>query len=284
MIRAIALALLLAAPARANFTLTITTSGAPSPSIVYSSNPATGINCGSSSTACSASFASGSTVTLTEIAGSTVVFAGWSGAQGCGANTLTCRVVMAGASAVTAKFDPMMTIVLNGNGFGTVRDGTGTVNCASINGCIAGGTQTYHFAKGTAITLTRTIGSSSTFVGWNNSLGGCSTASTCAFTLSGYAVIVATFNSTGPFTIKSVIIGSGTVISSPAGINCGAKCAAQFSSGTVVHLSTYAAAGYRFAGWSNGGCSGLTPCIVVSSTVYQGLGGKSSPAAFFYKN
>lgn len=55
--------------------------------------------------------------------------------------------------------------------------------------------------------------------------------------------------------------GSGTVTSSPAGINCGATCSASFASGTSVTLTATAASGYSFSGWS-GGCSGTGSCTV----------------------
>lgn len=44
--------------------------------------------------------------------------------------------------------------------------------------------------------------------------------------------------------------GSGTVTSSPAGINCGTDCAENYNSGTVVNLTATPAAGSTFAGWS----------------------------------
>ena len=44
--------------------------------------------------------------------------------------------------------------------------------------------------------------------------------------------------------------GSGTVTSSPAGINCGADCSENYNSGTVVNLTASPAAGSTFAGWT----------------------------------
>ncbi len=55
--------------------------------------------------------------------------------------------------------------------------------------------------------------------------------------------------------------GSGTVTSSPAGINCGADCSENYTDGTSVTLSQSAAAGSTFAGWS-GACSGTGSCVV----------------------
>jgi hypothetical protein len=55
--------------------------------------------------------------------------------------------------------------------------------------------------------------------------------------------------------------GSGTVTSSPAGIDCGAACSAAFGYGTVVTLTPTATSGSRFTGWS-GACSGTGTCEV----------------------
>ena len=80
-----------------NFTLTVTKTGSGSGTVT--STPA-GINCGAT---CSASFPSGTTVTLTAspLAGS--VFAGWSGA--CSGTSTTCTVAMTQARSVTATFN-----------------------------------------------------------------------------------------------------------------------------------------------------------------------------------
>ncbi len=59
--------------------------------------------------------------------------------------------------------------------------------------------------------------------------------------------------------------GTGTVTSSPAGINCGSTCQASYFSSATVTLSAHAAAGSVFAGWS-GACSGSTStCHVTMS-------------------
>ncbi len=55
--------------------------------------------------------------------------------------------------------------------------------------------------------------------------------------------------------------GSGTVSSAPAGINCGAACSANFTSGTNVALTAVPASGSSFAGWG-GACSGAGACNV----------------------
>ncbi len=55
--------------------------------------------------------------------------------------------------------------------------------------------------------------------------------------------------------------GSGTVTSTPAGINCGATCEATFKKGTKVSLTPAPADGSVFTGWS-GDCSGAKKCSV----------------------
>jgi|GEM_PF-2744799 len=57
-------------------------------------------------------------------------------------------------------------------------------------------------------------------------------------------------------TVAKVGPGSGTVISSPSGIDCGSRCRASFPVGAKVMLTANANLGSVFSGWS-GDCSGL---------------------------
>ncbi len=59
--------------------------------------------------------------------------------------------------------------------------------------------------------------------------------------------------------------GTGTVTSSPAGINCGADCSETLVDGTSVTLTAAPATGSSFAGWSGAGCSGTSTCTVIMS-------------------
>lgn len=56
--------------------------------------------------------------------------------------------------------------------------------------------------------------------------------------------------------LKVSVIGSGSVTSTPAGIDCGFICAPSFATGTYVTLHATPASGFIFAGWS-----GDTDCI-----------------------
>ena len=55
--------------------------------------------------------------------------------------------------------------------------------------------------------------------------------------------------------------GSGTVKSTPAGIDCGTNCSTAFDSGVPVSLVAIAEGGWRFAGWG-GACTGAGGCNV----------------------
>ena len=70
----------------------------------------------------------------------------------------------------------------------------------------------------------------------------------------------------GELTVVRAGTGSGTVTSSPAGINCGASCSASFGTGATVTLTAAPAAGSTFTGWSGGACTGTGTCTVTLGT------------------
>ena len=73
------------------------------------------------------------------------------------------------------------------------------------------------------------------------------------------------FPMTAPtFTLTVSKSGSGTVTSSPVGIDCGSTCAFSFASGTMVTLAPAPAGGSAFGAWS-GDCTGTGGCTVTLS-------------------
>jgi hypothetical protein len=230
------------------FSLAVTRDGRGSGTIT--SSPA-GIDCG---TACSAPFDSATVVTLTAVSATGSVFAGWGGAcTGAG----TCQVTMAEAASVTATWDMqqfMLTIAPAGSGSGTVTSSPDGLSCGSA--CSVA------FDTGTVVTLTATPGSGSLFGGWG---GACSGTGTCQVTMSRARSVTVNWGlQQFTLTVTKAGTGSGSVISSPNGLSCGAACGVQFDANTVVTLTANPAAGSMFAGWS-GACSGTGSCQVTMS-------------------
>jgi hypothetical protein len=62
-------------------------------------------------------------------------------------------------------------------------------------------------------------------------------------------------------TLTVTVTGQGTVVSTPAGINCEPDCTEDYEVGTTVTLAAHPAPGWNFAGWG-GACTGSDPCQV----------------------
>lgn len=64
-----------------------------------------------------------------------------------------------------------------------------------------------------------------------------------------------------PLTVTLAGAGSGTVTSTPAGIDCGTDCTESYAFGTSVQLHATPTTGNMFGGWS-GACTGMGACTV----------------------
>ena len=147
-------------------------------------------------------------------------------------------------------------------GLAVVRMGTGSGVVISVpSGILCGTGCSGTFAAGTAVTLTATPATGSTFAGWSG--GGCTGTGTCTVTVTSTTIVTATFNvSQGvSLTVGKTGTGSGTVSSAPVGITCGTTCSASYPYGTAVTLSAVAPTGSTFTGWS-GACTGTGSCSV----------------------
>jgi hypothetical protein len=226
-------------------TLTVALSGSGS----VASSPV-GIACGVD---CNEAYAAGTAVTLTPTPASGWAFAGWAGScTGTGA----CVVTMSAARTVTANF-ARITHVLT-----VARSGSGTVT-SSPAGISCGADCTEPIAQGTVVTLSAAPATNWTFSGWSG--GGCTGTGNCVVTVNAATTVTATF--TQPSFALSVTrsgTGTGTVTSSPAGVNCGTDCSESYLQNTVVTLTATPAANNTFAGWS-GACTGTSTCSVTMS-------------------
>jgi hypothetical protein len=231
-----------------NQSLEVTKAGTGSGTV--SSNP-TGINCGLD---CSETYPPATSVTLTASAAADSTFGGWSGG-GC-SGTGMCTVTVTGATLVTATFTlRQFTLTVNkaGLGSGGVTSTPTGINCGST--CSA------QYDAGTLVTLTAAPTAGSLFAGWSG--GGCTGTSTCQVTMSAATTVTATFTPIlHTLTVLRSGAGSGTVTSTPTGINCGADCVEDYAQGAMVTLAAAPSPGSTFMGWSGAGCAGTGSCVV----------------------
>jgi hypothetical protein len=239
---AVAIVLALPAVASAAQTLTVTKAGTGSGTVVSSPS---GINCGAT---CSFAFADNAAVTLTGAAGANTAAVQWSGCDSVNIEN-KCKVAMSAARGVTATFNLLqreLKVTKAGNGTGTVTSSPAGIDCGST--CAA------TFAHGTAVVLTASPGPNTLPVAWS----GCTSVSEgeCNVTMSAAKAVTATFKlPSQELKVTKAGAGSGTVTSSPAGINCGATCAASFEQGTQVTLTGAPGANTKAVQWS--GCDSV---------------------------
>src|SRR5262249_36782481 len=121
---------------------------------------------------------------------------------------------------------------------------------------------------GRAVNVSATPDANSNFGGWS---GACTGTGGCSLTMSADRQVTGAFNLNPSLTVTlgGNASGSGTVTSTPPGINCqnppgGTACQAFFAPGTAVQLKAAPGSGSVFGGWT-GACSGTTPCTVTMS-------------------
>ena len=237
----------------AEYTLTVTKRGAGSGKV--SSSPA-GIDCGPT---CSHEYGSGTLVELSATADPDSVFAGFSGSD-CQYQQ-TCTVSMHRARTVEAKFTPKpgqtLTVSKRGAGTGTVSSSPAGIEC--------GPTCSHQYAYGTEVELSATADPGFTFAGFTGAE--CHRQQTCAVVMSRARGVEATFRQNYTLTVAKVGSGSGTVSSSPAGIECGPSCSHDYAEGTQVELTATTETGSTFAGFSGADCQNQLTCTVAMSRV-----------------
>ena len=142
-------------------------------------------------------------------------------------------------------------------GSGTVTSSPAGINCPTT--CSA------TFAGNSQVVLTAVEGSGSAFTGFSDN---CSPANpqtnppTCTVTMSASETVTATFTVANNFVLMVNVAGTGTgtVTSSPAGINCPTTCSGNFASGTAITLTAHPNSGSTFTGWGGEICEGTGTC------------------------
>jgi hypothetical protein len=216
------------------YSLSVSKSGSGT---VTSSPP--GISCGSD---CSESYAEGTSVTLIASPASGWSFGGWGGAC---SGTGTCSLSMTAARSATATFVPntvYYALDVSATGSGTVTSSPSGISCGSD--C------SESYAEGTSVTLTASPASGWSFGGWG---GACSGTGTCSLSMTAARSVTAAFTQ-NTYSLNVAVSGSGTVTSSPGGIDCGSDCSEPYLSGTTVTLT---AAPATYVNWT--GCDYVAP-------------------------
>jgi Divergent InlB B-repeat domain len=209
----------------AEFPLTVESEGSGEGTIT--SSPA-GIDCGAE---CTAEFEAEETVTLTATPATGSEFVEWG--EDC-IGQVECEVTMDEARLVTAVFEleeiPLETF--------TEGTGSGEIECEVESGPAEECEFTYPF--GTEIAFAAVPDFDSEFVEWGED---CSGSGVCEVTLDEEKSVTALFTLTFSLEVEKEGTGSGTVTSSPAGINCGGTCSAEFVEGETVTLTAAPASG-----------------------------------------
>ena len=205
------------------------------------SDPA-GIDCG---TDCSERYALGTAVTLTAAPSAGSAFVSWEGA--CAGQGNPCTLTIAADETVTASFAPLfgLSVAAAGAGSGAVRSDPDGIDCGQD--CFEA------YVSGTTVTLTATPSAGSAFVSWEGACAGQGNPCTLAMTAS--RSVTAHFGLTSRLEVVLRGNGSGTVTSTPPGIECGSDCSEIYLRGTVVTLLAAPADGSRFVRWE-GACRG----------------------------
>jgi len=161
------------------------------------------------------------------------------------------------------------------------KSGNGTVT-SSPAGIDCGADCAESYASAALVTLTATAAAGSTFTGWS---GACTGTAACTVTMSAAKSVTATFAlQTFALTTNTSGTGSGTITSSPAGIDCGADCAESYASGTLVTLTAIPAGGSSFAGWSGTGWSGSGCQGTADCTMTMTISSNTTITAMFVNN
>jgi hypothetical protein len=208
---------------------------------------------------CGETYPHGTVVSLTAAPSESSNFAGWSGAC---SGTGSCTVMMDQAKNVEATFTIKtdLTVRVLGTGSHYVTSFPSGINCFTSGSGVCSLT----YAHGTSVTLFSSPANPGLmFGGWS---GACTGTGGCTVLMDQIRNVDANYvTRTYALSISRSGSGGGTVTSTPAGINCGSTCSANFDQGQMVTLTALENFGSTFMGWS-GYCSGTsTTCSLTMS-------------------
>jgi len=212
--------------------------------------------------ACSGAFATDSSVTLTATPFPGWSFAGWSGSCG---GTGACSVTMGGPRAVTATFAAPET------SYALAVAADGGVVTSDIEGINCGQVCTTSYGIGVGLTLT----AQGSPVTWG---GACPPGgATCGLTMDGPKAVAAQISgaplSRAPLAVA--VAGKGSIAGAGGAIQCGSVCGAVFPVGARAELAATPDAGWLFAGWRFGACTGVSRTCAITMT-----GARTATATF----
>ena len=157
----------------------------------------------------------------------------------------------------------------SGTGAGTVTSQPAGIDC--------GATCTSTYAEDTAVTLTATPATGSTFNSW---LGACSgMVNNCTVTVSAAKSVTAVFNAYLPLTVTKSGSGAGAVSSQPAGIDCGSTCTFTYPENIQVTLTAAPEGTSAFTGWT-GACTDTSPTCLVTMSGAKNVNAIFAPGEF----
>jgi hypothetical protein len=165
----------------------------------------------------------------------------------------TVVVEDAGQDATVARHT--LTVAASGNGMGTITSEAG-IDCGTDCTTIVD--------EGTKVTLLATASGGSTFAGWAGA--DCTGTGTCVVTVTADVTVQAAFALQNSVVAMLAGTGKGTITSAPEGINCPGDCSQAYGPGQSVTLTAAPAAGSTFTGWSGGGCTGTSTCVVSTNS------------------
>jgi Divergent InlB B-repeat domain len=149
---------------------------------------------------------------------------------------------------------PLLSITVTAGG--TVTSADGSINCSTS--CMQ--TET----AGAVVHLIATPAAGMQFTGWS---GACSGTGSCDLTITADTTVGAAFAAQSLVAVEVELdgAGSGTVMSSPAGISCPGTCLMQAAQGTVITLTSTADAASHFDGYGGSTCQGTSCSFTVST-------------------